>query len=364
MDKLLRSSFSTDLLNNVDGISDTEIKDAWTEAMSVFFRPDQLTDNRQKEQLNVSEQIRGSIDNFLFPGMMSIQVSASGHRFSRSAQDIARDGVDGILVQFWQNGQLVNDRGRQGIDHTQSGDIHLVYFSRETDVFSSDFNTYNLLVPREVLEDTVNLDTHHLKTLSGNHASVRLLRRHLFELHHEAEHMSLAEGQAMVDPTMALLKATLSATPDALEEAKEVIDRNLLLEIKQFIDKNLSNPHLKPDLITGSLGLSRSRLYRLTEPLGGVQTFIRNRRLRRAFQLLVLKGTEINSLAKLAYGLGFQSEDTFRRAFKTAFGMSPSEVKARGMLSYKDYYEGKVDIASRMETGDPLYRKWLSDLFC
>ncbi|MBE9398608.1 helix-turn-helix domain-containing protein [Pontibacterium sp. N1Y112] len=362
MDKLLRSSFSTEELKKVDGISTSEVRDAWAEAMSVFFTPDQITDSTLANKLSISNDTSGFIDNILFPGMMSINVTASGHRFSRSAQDIANDGVDGILVQFWREGQLLSDES--GDKHTRPGDIHLVDFSRETDVSASDFDTYNLLIPRELLADSVDLDGLHLKTLSGDHASVRLLRRHLYDLHTEAPNMTAAEGLALVDPTMALIKATLTATPGAQEEAAQIIDRNLLLDIKRFIDTNLSTPTLNPDMIAASLGLSRSRLYRLAEPLGGIQTFIRNRRLRHAFQLLVLRGNEINSLTALAYAEGFQSEDTFRRAFKNAFGMTPSEVKEQGMKAYTEYYSSFPKHKKSMAMGEHLYQQWVSDLFC
>lgn len=363
MVKLLRSTFSTEQLKTIEGISDTDIRDAWTDAMSVFFRPDQHSDDRLIDMLGVSKDAHGAIDSFLFPGMMSINVAASGHRFSRTAQDIARDGLDGILLQFWQEGQLLVDKGNQTVGKGRAGDIHLVDFARETQAFTSDFNTYNLLIPREVLAGSVDLDYIHQKILSGDHATTRLLRRHLYELHREAEHMTAIEAHALIDPTIALIKATLTANADTTAEATEIIERNLLLEIKQFIDANLSNPKLSPDVIAVALGLSRSRLYRLAEPLGGIKTFIRNRRLRRAFQLLAVQGDEIQSIAALAYSQGFRSEDTFRRAFKNAFGMSPAEVKEQGVQAYSEYYSSAPKAKTSMPVGEHLYQKWVSDLF-
>ncbi len=263
--KLPQATFSTDELEAIEGICESDIVDAWTDAMSVFFKPDQLKDHALREKLGVSGPVAGHIETFLFPGMMSIKVAASGQQFSRTSVDAAHDGLDGILVQFWQEGQLLDNGPNPR--HTRCGDIHLVDFTRDITVNASDFNTYNLLVPREVLDSAViDLDSKHQQTLSGDMASVRLLRRHLYELHHEARHMTIVEGQALVEATIALLKATLSSHPDTQEEAAAIIDRNLLLEIRQIIDTQLHDPQLTPDMIAHQLGVSRAKLYRLTAP--------------------------------------------------------------------------------------------------
>lgn len=363
MDKLLRSTFSTEALRESQTVNEHEVQDAWTEAMSVFFKPHKLTDDRLIDKLGISDTTSGVIDNFLFPGMMSIKVAASGHRFSRTEQDIAQDGIDGILIQYWKGGQLIAPQRGSHVEQARSGDIHLVDFSREVNAISSDFETYNLLLPRELLSSLGNIDELHLKRLSGTHTLARLLRRHMYALHQEAAHMTAQEGQALIEPTLALIKAALSSSLDAQEEASQIIDRNILLEIKQFIDTHLSNPKLNPNMIAAELGLSRTRLYRLTEPLGGLQNFIRNRRLRRAFQILATKGHEIKSLTTLAYEQGFQSEDTFRRAFKNAFGMTPSEAKEQGLKAYSEYYASLSKEETKMPMGDRLYQEWVSNLF-
>lgn len=359
MDKLLRSSFSTKDLESVDGVSTSDVKDAWRDAMSVFFTPDPIKDEHLAELLGASDETSGHIDSFLFPGMMSINVAASGQYFSRTSQDIARDGLDGILVQFWRDGAMASNDQRSQI----TGNIHIVDFSRTTDAITSDFDTYNLLIPREALAEYADLDTLHEQVLSTDLASVRLLTRHIYNLHQEADHMTAHEAQSLVAPTIAMISATLTSHADALEASSQLVDRNVLLEIKQYIDANLTNPKLNADLISLGLGLSRSSLYRLSEPLGGLQNFIRNRRLRRVFQILASQGNDIKSISALAYSQGFQSEDTFRRAFKNAFGMSPAEVKQQGMNAYGEYYTAVEKDEEAMPLGDRLYKKWVSDLF-
>ena len=97
------------------------------------------------------------------------------------------------------------------------------------------------------------------------------------------------------------------------------------------IDANLLRADLSPDLIARDLGMSRATLYRVAQPLGGIQCFIRNRRLEYAFALIKTDAAAVRSISALAYDLGFGSENTFRRAFKGMFGISPSDARAKAL---------------------------------
>ena len=56
------------------------------------------------------------------------------------------------------------------------------------------------------------------------------------------------------------------------------------ITIRRFIDRNLAAPKLGPEMIAASFGLSRSTLYRLFEPTGGLSAYIRDVRMRRAYE--------------------------------------------------------------------------------
>jgi len=94
-----------------------------------------------------------------------------------------------------------------------------------------------------------------------------------------------------------------------------------------FISQNLLDPDLDPDMVAKHLGLSRARLYRLAEPLGGIGKYIRAKRLQLAHEKLRHGGKGVGSISNLAFDLGFGTETAFRRAFKEAFGMTPSELR-------------------------------------
>jgi AraC-like DNA-binding protein len=92
-----------------------------------------------------------------------------------------------------------------------------------------------------------------------------------------------------------------------------------------IIDRDLANPDLSPARLETDLALSRSGLYRLFEPLGGVRAAIVQRRLDRAIKALLAGSTEKPPLRAIARGHGFQGEEQFTRAFRSRFQITPAQ---------------------------------------
>jgi AraC-like DNA-binding protein len=90
-----------------------------------------------------------------------------------------------------------------------------------------------------------------------------------------------------------------------------------------FIDRNLASHDLSPALVEANLPLSRSSLYRLFEPLGGVRSAILHRRLDRSMKALLTGSAPKPPLRAIARNHGFQTEEQFSRAFRARFGITP-----------------------------------------
>ncbi len=97
--------------------------------------------------------------------------------------------------------------------------------------------------------------------------------------------------------------------------------------ILAYIDDNLFNPLLGPNLIVQNLRVSRSRLYRTFDTEGGIATIIREKRLDNAYRILVGERSRHVSFKEIAYRCGFHDGAQFTGAFKTRFGMSPKEAR-------------------------------------
>jgi AraC-like DNA-binding protein len=82
-------------------------------------------------------------------------------------------------------------------------------------------------------------------------------------------------------------------------------------------------------LLRRELGISRTRLYNLFEPFGGVMHYVQHRRLLSAHAALT-DPNDRRLIFQIAEERGFTDGAEFSRAFKRAFGYSPSEVRNRG----------------------------------
>ena len=97
--------------------------------------------------------------------------------------------------------------------------------------------------------------------------------------------LTMAEADAAVD---ALLTMAAGMLEGALARVGTHLSAHVMLEkALRFIDHHLASSDLSPALLEASLPLSRSSLYRLFEPLGGVGNAILQRRLDRSMKVLL-----------------------------------------------------------------------------
>lgn len=129
--------------------------------------------------------------------------------------------------------------------------------------------------------------------------------------------------------TTNLLAACLMPTRDHAEKAQRPIEAAIASRAYQIIEAHLTNPALTPSLICREIGVSRSRLYRIFEPIGGVTAYIRRERLRRTRDALE-DSSDNRPIFTIAEQWGFWDPSTYSRMFKKEFGVSPSEARAGG----------------------------------
>lgn len=133
---------------------------------------------------------------------------------------------------------------------------------------------------------------------------------------------------AQVDAaTTNLLAACLVPIPDHATETRKPTDLITLSLALQLIEEQLANTGLTPRLVCRQLGVSRSRLYRIFEPLGGISGYIRRERLRKTREALQT-GSDVRPIFAIAEQWGFWDPSAYSRMFKKEFGISPSEARA------------------------------------
>jgi AraC-like DNA-binding protein len=252
-------------------------------------------------------------------------------QFSRGAPRVARDGVNHYLVQWYRSGGFVGQHD-DGVDmQVRVGDITVFDLGRTQRTYASPSHVLSIVVPREIADEAFcsPLADLHGTVLRGHTALGGLLSDYLHSLHRRLPAVTLAEAPAVVQATTQMLAACLRPCRGTLAQAGPQIQGVTLERIQQYIAQHLGAP-LSPELLSRTFGVSRSMLYRLFEPLGGVAHYVQQQRLARAFHALANPANRRLRVGEIATRSGFTSEAHFSRAFRTTFGLTPSDVRAMG----------------------------------
>jgi AraC-like DNA-binding protein len=131
----------------------------------------------------------------------------------------------------------------------------------------------------------------------------------------------LAEG--LVD----LVRALLAGREEGARGRERSADV-LRAQVLEHIEANLGDPALGPSLIAREHFISRSYLHRLFDDEGAsVSETIRTRRLERSRRDLCDPALEHESIFDIATRWGFVSKSHFSRAFRGAYGKTPSDFR-------------------------------------
>jgi AraC-like DNA-binding protein len=137
----------------------------------------------------------------------------------------------------------------------------------------------------------------------------------------------VVDARAMANATIDLAASCLEPLSRQEVETKSGRNAVALVHIKTFIEQRLSDVELRPQTLIDEFGITRSTLYRLFEPLGGVSAYITHRKLHRAFRTMTDTLQPRQRISQLAFELGFSHPSAFTRAFKDLFGLSPTDVQ-------------------------------------
>lgn len=100
-------------------------------------------------------------------------------------------------------------------------------------------------------------------------------------------------------------------------------------EVRQTLEKHLSDEDFGIAELCRALGMSRSQLYRKFHAVTNITVhhFIRDMRLQKARELLQSGSMTVTEAALEA---GFKNLSHFSRVFSATFGKAPSDVNGRG----------------------------------
>ena len=295
---------------------------AWREAVAPFW------DVRIRKE--DTPEFRGRSEVYHLGNAIVGFTAASELRIERSRGLVARMGVDHIAIQMRMDGHArVEAAGRE--TDLATGDVALLDLSRPLAMHSTDYRAMTLIMPRALFpEDGQGLEEAHGTILRGSTPFGTLVSDHLRSLGANAPHFTADEARAASEATAILVGMAARTAAGADRGGRPAERAPLLLVIRRHIDAEIGSPLLSVSHLCHRFGISRSGLYRLFAPLGGVLEYIRRRRLARAYRDLVEAGPHGIRVSEIAYRYGYGSPFSFTQAFRAEFGRSPADVRAAG----------------------------------
>lgn len=102
------------------------------------------------------------------------------------------------------------------------------------------------------------------------------------------------------------------------------LDERFIQKALAIVEENIDNTNFNIDKFSDAMGMSRMNLHRKLKSITGLATneFIQDFRLKRAALLIEKKA---DTLAQIAYMVGFNDQSYFTKSFKKKFGRTPTE---------------------------------------
>lgn len=138
--------------------------------------------------------------------------------------------------------------------------------------------------------------------------------------------------EMLADATRRLVTACIGEPPAQPVPPSRRPKAGVVERMRLVVQQNMGSPTFGPQQLARLLAMSRSKLYRLLDGDGGVAHFINGERLAQAARDLAT-ADEAVSVQAIASRAGFRDHSTFSRAFRRAFGCSPSQAREQALLA-------------------------------
>ena len=262
--------------------------------------------------------------------MVIAELDTTALAFNRSQADVSRS-PSGIFL-LCKNEHGVSSFKSHGQDAYLSwpgdlavGSADLVF---KSEVVNGPNHRFRLLAMPEARLDRTMLANHPvpLQQLHSASGIGALLSNYYDALWLELEHLNLVQESIAIDTVAQLLAMARGAMSPDDARGEGALNRARVQLARDYIEVNLANPGLTPTMVASAVGVSTRLLHLLFEPTGQtLSRLVQQRRLERARRMLLIDGKR--PVITIAFAVGFDSVTTFNRAFRVAYGMSPTEMR-------------------------------------
>jgi AraC-like DNA-binding protein len=165
------------------------------------------------------------------------------------------------------------------------------------------------------------------RRMDGSSGLTGVLGRMMRDLVGSADVVGPDPDDRLAGELLELVTTAAGTAPGPLSQAART-DRALLAAVRTHVEEHLADPDLDPRAIAAAHFISVRQLHRLfAGEQETVARFVTRRRLERARAELARRGTRELPLAAVAHRCGFADPSVFGRAFRAAYGMTPSRYR-------------------------------------
>ena len=249
----------------------------------------------------------------------------TAQRWTRDLSTLRSWAPDALAVALTLEGDAHGTMGDRDF-RTGPGCVQLCDLGQVSNHVSSASRTILVIIPRIVATARgLNVAALHGMVLRGGAAA--MLAPHLLSLRTTVPALNVEEGATLGRTFLDLL--VLAAAPAARPAGAAQAGRAAAAYVaRQLIERRLGSPTLTIGNLCRELAVSRSTLHRLFESEGGVQAYIRGRRLE-AVRLAIADPASSEPIYALAERFAFSDAAHLSRLFRARFGLTPSDDRAR-----------------------------------
>jgi AraC-like DNA-binding protein len=285
--------------------------------------------------------------------MLIVQQHTAGHSYVRSAAKLRSSSIDHWYIVLPRTGRSWTEVNGS-VAESQPGRVEFRSLGHPFRGRMTESDSLILYLPRDLFADAAALDAKNNSILSGNLAN--LLTDFVNGIETRLRSLTTDDVPRVVHATRDTILASLSPSAERAAAVEQLANVALMERARRYIQRNLGSSDLTADALCRELGVSRTRLYQLYEPSGGVLHYIQRRRLLSAHAALSDPANR-QRIVDIAEAVGFSSAANFSRAFSNEFGYSPREARNATAPASHAY---AISLAEREQT--PSFEGWLKML--
>lgn len=307
--------------------------------------------NLTKEQ--VARPFAAAIDRYLVEDMVFTDCRCDGVNLHRTVARISTDAMRHYVFQVFIGGNAGLVEGRRRNPTPRHGGILLTDLGQPARLVRDPSHALSFFMPRPLMDAVFpDAESAHGRIVEANTPMTMLAVEHVTVLARELPRMTPEQATPALREAIHLLVAAFRKAARLEGDARSATRNAMLARARRLIDHGAHQPDISPTGLLAAMNISRPSLYRLFEHEGGVHAYIRKRKLRAAASELVRFPNL--PVIEIAYGLGFSSASDFTRAFRRAYGMSPSDLRIEAASPRR---EALMRAALKVQGQD--YERWL-----